>query len=141
MKKTKIRRMLAIGLVLTCMGISSLQAFAYVELPSDNIVISPRYIAIIDTETLLEKTGSTLSCYGYTNVQVGYSSKTVVELQRYSSNAWTTIKTWTSTGTTSSEVDKTYTATSGTYRLKITHSAYNSNGVLIESTVTYSNIV
>ena len=104
-------------------------------------IISPSNIAVTTTYHSLEKISGELSCYAETNVQQGYKSGVVVELQRRDS-VWTTVKTWSDTGNYYALVDETYKPASGYYyRLKITFKAYDSSWNQVESIVKYSEVV
>lgn len=70
------------------------------------------------------------------------SVKLTCKLQRYNGSSWTTVKTWTATGTDYASVSKNYAVYSGyTYRLSASFSVYNASGVLVESGTCYSNQV
>lgn len=85
--------------------------------------------------------GGKLNCYGKTKVLSGYKAGIKVELQQ-NDGSWTTIKTWSGKASLSIEVDEDYYVTSGyQYRLKLTHTAYNSSGNLIETITDTSDIV
>ena len=141
MKKSKFKRVIAlITAVIMCFGMSTLTFAASL---SEGETISPKNIAITATDNSLGwvSTGK-LNCYGSTDVQSGYKAGVTVELQRYSSG-WSTIKTWSSTGGLTAIVDKDYYVSTGySYRLKLTHRAYDSSGTtVIETIVKYSNVV
>ncbi len=76
---------------------------------------------------------SSLTCTGETRVPSGYNAKTTVELQQFD-GAWYTIKSWSALGGTVANIRETYSPAKGySYRLKVTHSAYNSGWSLVES--------
>ena len=64
-----------------------------------------------------------------------------MELQEYKNKEWKTIKTWTDTDSDYVGLATSYFVTKGTYRLKLTHKAYNSNMKQVESFVKYSETV
>lgn len=104
-------------------------------------IIAPNNIAIDDVTNSLSLISSRkLNCYGKTKVSSGYIANVVVELQQ-KNGGWTTIKTWNASNTSSASVDEDYSVAGGYYyRLKLTHRAYNANGV-VETITKYSNEV
>ena len=101
-------------------------------------VILPQNIVITSSKCSLTWNSSTsVTCTGSTKVPSGYTASVVVELQQ-DSGEWNTIATWSNKAATTASVTKSKTVASGyDYRVKVTHSAYNSSGALIESIVTY----
>lgn len=138
MKNLKIKKVIAVCLTALCVVVSFSTTSVFGALPPDNETISPMYTSIIFVDNNLSVFDGNLECYGYTKVQSGYTAKTVVELQAYRSNTWTTIKTWRKTNTYTASVDETYTPSTDKYRLKVTHSALNANGTVVEYDITYS---
>ena len=138
MKNLKIKKVIAVCLTALCVVVSFSTTSVFGALPPDNETISPMYTSIIFVDNNLSVFDGNLECYGYTKVQSGYTAKTVVELQAYRSNTWTTIKTWKKTNTYTASVDETYTPSTDKYRLKVTHSALNANGTVVEYDITYS---
>ena len=64
------------------------------------------------------------------------------QLRQYNGSSWTTVKTWTATGTNIASISKTYAVPSGyTYCLRVGCNVYNASGVLIETGTCYSNQV
>lgn len=57
----------------------------------------------------------------------------VMNLQKYSNNAWSTITTWTAEGNLSCYNEEYRAVTRGTYRLVVTGKVYDSYGNFIES--------
>ena len=107
----------------------------------DTGIVSPNYTAIANVDNLLTlESNNNLNCYAYTSVYRSYTAKVTVELQQ-SNGGWETIETWTDKGGTSAVVNEDYTAKSGKYRLKVTHSSYNSSGKLLDSVAVYSDTV
>lgn len=142
MKKKGFKKALAIVMAAAmCLALPGIGTYAK-ENPSI-ISIAPANIIISVTESLLEWEGTnTLEVYGGTQVPDGYEAYVKVELQQKNGTSWTTIKTWTDQDTDYAMVSRYYAVTSGyKYRLKLTHKAYDSNGNLIETLTTYSDIV
>lgn len=144
MKKSIVKKVVALAMAISlCLGISSTCVFAQNNaVPSDSGDVMPMNIAIISTyNNLTLGTLGKLTCEGHTEVQPGYYAGVFVELQQYD-GGWDTIKSWTDSGSIAAIVDKDYYVDKGySYRLKLTHSAYNTNWTLVESFVKYSKIV
>ena len=104
-----------------------------------NNIISPRYIAIIQTALNLERESSNkVSCFADNIVDYGKIAKVKVELQK-KDGGWSTIKTWEDTDENYACIEKEwYVESNYKYRLKITFEAYTENMVLIESDIQYS---
>lgn len=109
--------------------------------PGGDVAV-PYNVAIAQTSTSLTLgTLGKLTCYGFTKTELNYTAAVKVELQQYKSS-WTTIKTWSDDGGNLATVDEEYYVSSGyLYRLKLTHSAYDSSGNLVESFIKYSSKV
>lgn len=136
-----MRKILAFALALAILCAVAMPAFAAV--PEDNAV-QPQFTYIDTTSvglTINTSTGianSTANCYA----GGGYTVEIVCKLQQYSDVSWTTIKTWTSTGTSVASVNKTWAVYSGyTYRTYATFIVRNSAGAIIESTSDYKTFV
>ena len=139
--RKQIKKLVTLTLALAmCFGTA---CYAHAEtIGADDIVVkppvvAPAFVAIAECGRSLsasESFGATkLNCYGYTDVYSGYTSKVVVELQQYTNGSWTPIKTWTDNpGSKYSTVDANYYVTSGIYRVKTSHYAYNSSGVQVD---------
>lgn len=111
-------------------------------LPSTGDIISPNYIVINATENdFVLKSLGYFECYGATDVPSGYTAYVKVELQQ-NDGGWSTIKTWSDKDYISAFVDENYAVMSGySYRLKLTHKAYDSNDNLIETVTKYSEVI
>ncbi len=142
MKKKGFKKALATVMAAAmCLALPGIGTYAK-EIPSD-IGIAPANIIIGACDSSLEWEGTnTLAVYGGTLVPDGYEAYVKVELQQKNGTSWTTIKTWTDRDFDYAMVENYYAVTSGyKYRLKLTHKAYDSNGNLIETLTTYSDIV
>jgi hypothetical protein len=82
-----------------------------------------------------------LTCVGNTYVLDGYIAGITMELQEYKNQEWTTIKTWSGTDADYIGLSTSYFVVKGTYRLKLTHIAYNSSMKQVESFVKYSKTI
>lgn len=144
MKKSNAKKKIAILMATAmCLSIANMTVSAKEPIiTDDSSIISPLNIAITSTKNSLTL-GSLgkLTCYGQTDVQYGYNAGVTVELQQYS-DGWNTIKTWSDSNSNSAVVDQEWYVNKGySYRLKLTHKAYNSDWNTIESITKYSNQV
>lgn len=144
MKKSKLTKALAlIAVVALCaspLGISAETAQTETTYSDDGIM--PMNIAITATDNSLTL-GSygKMTCFGSTDVQSGYKAGVIVELQQ-NNGGWTTIATWEKKGGYSATVEEDRYVDKGySYRLKLTHKAYTSADVQVESFPKYSNVV
>lgn len=107
---------------------------AYAALPDSPVSPQYKYINSYDVDlTINRSTGTALcsaTCYApnVSRVEIEY------KLQQYTGSSWTTIKTWSSYGTTSVYFSNSSTVTSGNnYRGKATYRVYDSSGKLLET--------
>ncbi len=108
----------------------------------NHAVITPYYTAIVLCHNNLTlNSGGKLSCEAGTSVQREYIAGLKMELQKLSDN-WTTIKTWDSISSDNEMyLYKEWYVVKGTYRLKLTHSAYDSSGNIVETVIKYSKTI
>ncbi|MDD4780224.1 MAG: hypothetical protein PHT02_06350 [Tissierellia bacterium] len=139
-RKTISLLLLAFIMVLT----NSIYANTYAMIVDliENTTVTPYYTTILWVSNgLKHESDGKLICQGDTNVQQGYIAGVKMELQKLS-DSWTTIKTWDSTSDDSEMyLYKEWYVVRGTYRLKLTHTALNSSGRVVETVIKYSNIV
>ncbi len=132
--------------VLMCFSSISIASAAEQEILIDtdltNVFVSPNFLAIARFESnLILGSDGKLTCEGKTEVQYGYIAGLTIELQQYNGQ-WYTIKTWNASDSTVVSLSKDWYAASGyQYRLKLTHTAMNSNSTVIESSTSYSKTV
>ena len=144
MKKKKMKLVVfAIFLALTflpntCVIASAPNTDTY-EVP----IVLPRYTAIMTCAHSFEvNSAGRLSCYSDTNARPGYIAGVTMELQKSTgTNSWTTIKTWTDERNEFAYLSANYYVTSGTYRLKLSHTSKTSGGSLIETVTKYSSSI
>ncbi len=136
-KKTLGALMLA-GMMVLNVGVTA-QADTKMEVDttvtSENGV-APCFIAIWDCGRALrlENSWGKMYIYGYTDTYPEYTSGVKVELQQKNGSSWTTIETWEDAqGSTDSTVGLFYYVDRGTYRTKVTHTAYNASGAEVET--------
>lgn len=103
--------------------------------------ISPRFTYIDRVSTGLAISSSGIASCTATGITFTASSaKLVCRLQQYKNGTWTTIKSWTDTGTPSTSIANSYAVYSGyKYRTYTSFYVYNSSGSLLESTACYSS--
>ena len=79
---------------------------------------------------------------GKTITMTGYKAHVTVELQKYI-KSWTKFDSWSTTSASGvAQIEKNCYVDKGySYRLKVTHKAYDSNGKTVETIVKYSNVV
>ena len=79
-------------------------------------------------------------CAGSVDVaSMTYSAKLTVTLERNKNGSWSTVQSWTGTGVGPGLiVEEDYYVVQGTYRVKTTAQAYNSEGTLLETQSIYS---
>lgn len=133
-----------IVLMIFALCICSLSAFADNNLAvSQYADITPFNIAITTSLNKFDiSTAGEAYCMGKTITASTYKAHTTIELQQYT-KSWTKFTSWSATSSTKTMqlekncyVDKGYS-----YRLKVTHKAYDSNGKTVETIVTYSDVV
>lgn len=139
MKKSKFKKVIAVMMAAALCLCATGAACA--KVPDSGSEISPQNIAItLTANNLTLGSFGKLTCFSKTTTQPGYVAEVVVELQK-DDGGWGTIYTWSKKGGTIASVDEDYYVGKGTYRLKLTHKAYNSSGTLIESFNKYSKTV
>lgn len=110
---------------------------------ADNSTIILRYTDIGAISANLSISGDTASCSGrIQSATSGVTTSVSVRLQRSTSGTtWTTIKTWSGSGTNSAQSSGQYTIISGyQYRVSVYGMVFDQNESLLESTTKYSAI-
>ena len=132
------RRILSlVALVLLMTSLLVMPASAAEETPT----VTPRYVNIMyfNASCGVNSSGKA-SCYSF--VETANTSHTIylgLALQRYKDGAWTTIKSWSSSGSGEVEMDKSWYVTSGYYyRTAATATVYTSGGSFVESVTIHS---
>lgn len=128
----KRRTISLIALVLLMASILVMPASAAEETPT----VTPRYVNIMGFNASISVNSSgKAACYSF--VETANTSYTIylsIALQRYKDGAWTTIKSWSGSGTGEVEMDKSWYVTSGYYyRTSATATVYTSGGSFVES--------
>lgn len=112
---------------------------------SSNGVIRPlfTYISLLDAGLSIDSSGLS-NCSGLVTIyNNNYSVVLTIQLQKYNSGSWSTIKTWTSSGIgiPGTIIDQYYYVVRGTYRVCSTAQVYNNYGNLVETQSIYSATV
>lgn len=129
--KGNIAAILAAAMMVSQAGVFAQEAEPEI-VSGGEAIVQPWFVALTDCELDFSISSGTAHCLAETNVRSGYKAKTIVELQK-KGLSWTTTKTWTKTGTsTTAIVDEDYAITSGTYRIKVTHQALSGTTVVEE---------
>lgn len=131
MKKRHTLRLLACLLAL-CICAAPLSALA--ALP-DETPISPFYIGVATvTRSINVSSSGCATCYGRIVVRSGYTIDMELELQVSSDDeTWSTIKSWTSSGSGTMTLDKIYFVSSGYYyRVLCTAEVFDGDGNYVE---------
>lgn len=128
-----MRKVLSVVLALVLAGVLAVPSLAAV--PEDTVV-SPLYTYIQTATANLsidESTGIATckaSCYSVK----GYTVEIICELQQYNDSTWTTLKTWTASGSRFASVNEIWAVFSGyTYRVYATYRIRDTAGSLLES--------
>lgn len=108
-------------------------------------LITPQftYISLLSPGLSIDSSGLATCIGDVTIYNNSYSTVLTVQLQKSTSSGWTTIKTWTSSGTgvAGTELVEYYYVTTGTYRVCATAKVYNAFGSLLETESVYSATV
>lgn len=114
------------------------------EVSSSSGIVSPQFIAIGQmSATLNINSSGKAQCGGTVNPSNNsYTSYLTVSLQQSTSGGWTTIKSWSGSGTGVAGVNlcNYWYVINGTYRVRTTASVYSSAGTLLETASLYSAI-
>lgn len=132
------RQIAAAALVSTCIiGGSAAPAFAYNDTSTQvETPIEPCYIGVSGRSCNLTISSKNAACTGNATLKSGYSSKLTLTLQKKSNGTWSTVQTWSSSG---SRINRSCKVSSGTYRAVFTAKIYNSSGKYVE-TVTVTSV-
>lgn len=125
MKKSVTRSISLSLLLVSIMSVLCIGASAAEE------EISPRYTGIHLLNANINITASgRADCYGYVNIQDGYSVDLTVALQRDGQ----TIKSWSDSGTKEVSMTKSYYVSKGhDYQVVVSANVYNSQGKLVDT--------
>lgn len=130
MKRT-LKRITASILVTTCViGGNAVPVLAYDAGQAG--VVEPCYVGVNSKSCSLTLSSGTATCTGTVNLKNGYSAKLTLKLQqRKSGGSWSTIQTWTASGT---RISKSRSVSSGyEYRATLSAKIYDSSGTQVDS--------
>lgn len=132
----------AVSICFSSISVSATEQKTSIASAQLNASVSPYFIAIVSFfNNLTLNSSGKLTCEGETEVQYGYIAGVTVELQQYNGQ-WNTIKTWSASDSTIVYLSRDWYVTSSyQYRLKLTHTAINSSGTVVESFTSYSKTV
>lgn len=130
----KIRKQLTAALLLTMCIIGGFQApvLAYYYNEGDIGTIQPCYVGVNSSSCSLSISSGTATCKGTVNLKSNYTASLTLKLQRSTDgNSWTTLKTWSATGTS---ISKSSGVSSGyKYRATLNVKVYNSSGTQVDN--------
>ena len=141
MKNTVLKKVMVLMLALTmCLGCT--MAFASDEARRTEDPSGPaKYSYIVYCANYITVNSAGLvSCDSETDVQPGYTAGIRMDLQKLD-GAWYTLKTWSGTQSRNAFVAGNWYVVRGTYRLKLTHTALNSSGQVLETVTKYSKTI
>lgn len=129
-KKMKKR----IALLITLLMVASVCIGVNIPTQAANMMdqAEPYYVGIADVSCTLGITSGKATCSGNISLRSGYSASLTLKLQQSKDgSSWSTLKTWTATG---SRISKSYYVSSGyKYRATFNVKVYNSSGTLVDN--------
>jgi hypothetical protein len=112
--------------------------------PTKGISMSPQYtsISVLSAGLSIDSSGRATCSGTVTPSSNSYTSHLTVSLQQHIGSSWSTIKSWTASGTgfMGADVEGYYYVDYGSYRVCSTASVYNSSGKLLETESFYSAV-
>ena len=134
-----MKRILCLILVLVLLTLSVTPVLA----TESESTVMPRYSYIAQLYSGLQIGTLGLSaCRANCYVENADEVVLTAKLQQYDGSTWTTLKTWSATGTSAISISKNYAVPSGyVYCLRVTCAVFNAAGTLIETGTCYSNQV
>lgn len=134
---SKFRAVIATVMVV-CLLVASLSASA-----AESKTIQPRLTGVSDMQVDLDITSAgRADCYSRVALESGYTGTLTMEL-KYSSNRilWDSEKTWSTSGSGTFTLDKSYYVSSGNYYYVVaTVDVYNAAGTFVETVSLESSI-
>ena len=128
-----MRRILTVILAIVLLATSALPCFAA---EASTSVVGPRYTHINTNSVDLDinKTTGVANCFASCYAMGDYTVKVECKLQRYQGGFYSTIKTWTNSGSEYASVNQYWAVYSGyTYRVYAIFYVYDTAGNLLES--------
>lgn len=143
MKKSK--RILSLLLVLvTALGIITPLASAADLSEYEQIIIVPQYLRIntLNPDLTISSSGRSTSSCTTSLKNTTDTCELTMTLQKKSGSSWSTVKSWTKSGSLSLGIEQDWYVTAGySYRVKVVAKIYSSSGTLVETVTEYSNTV
>lgn len=139
-----MKRIISAGLLVFMVMLSVLPVYASGDerVSSESGIISPQFTAILSMSAGLsiDSSGKATCSGSVTPSDNTYTVNMTVSLEKSTSNGWSTIKSWSGSGTgyAGVAIEAYYYVTSGTYRVCTTAKIYNSSGTLLETESFYS---
>ncbi len=101
------------------------------------------HICILTPGLTINSSGKATCIGDVTIYNNSYSTVLTVQLQKSTGSSWSTIKTWTNSGTgiTGVLIEENHYVVRGTYRVRATAKVYDTYGMLLETQSLYSAIV
>ena len=99
-------------------------------------VLQPRYthVSVVQAALTIDESLGITTCYGRVDAKNFDPVKVIVRLQQFKNGYWTTLKSWSATGTMSAICSKQYAVYDGyRYRVSVTGYVYDSNGTILET--------
>lgn len=135
--RTKKKQLLSLVVLLLCLSMVVPTAAA----SESEVDISPQYLVVMTFGTSFDiDSNGRSTCTGKGTVETNYTIDITMELQQKKGGSWETIKTWTDSGRRVSMAKNWYVDSGYDYRIKLSGTATNSSGEVIESPVTYSGV-
>ena len=128
-----MRRCLSMALAVMLVVLLAVPCFAATA--NDNVIM-PRftYFELLTCGLTIDESTGVSSSNASSYSVPGYTNKIVCKLQRERTNGWTTLKTWTATGTRYADIDQDWAVYSGyNYRIVVTFSVLDSDGTVLET--------
>ncbi len=135
MKRKTISLIAALLLVASFLTVPA----AAISTPSDP-GISPLYEDMRTFYASISKDNGKVNCYSFASTATSsYTVYLTMTLQRSSGSGWTNVTSWSTSGTGSAKLNKSYYVTSSySYRTKAVATIYTSSGKYVEQATTYS---
>jgi len=142
--KTKCAALVTLATILTAVTLPYTPAYG-AEQNKDSaveVIVQPKYTAMYTcTNQLTLQSMGRLFCAADTHTPSDHIAGVTIELQQYNSGSWTTIKTWSGEKVNRVSLEQYWYVVRGTYRLKLTHTSTNRQGVVVDNITKYSTTV
>lgn len=137
-----MKKIISIILIVFTLTVGTMPAFAASSPAPAATTISPNFtgISILSISLTINPGGLSTSTGSVRPSSSSYTSYLTVGLQKYTSSGWTTIKSWSGSGTglSGAIAGGSYYVASSTYRSFSTATVYSSSGSLLDTETAYS---